>query len=1175
MVSLLWLGLCILPKPTYAQTALFRLLLPAKGDEFESKRKKTINRLQVRLQKLEAKMDARKRRAAIDKQIFDKELLEYNQLLARHRRPMPLKYLDLVRWQQKLQVLAQECVNDLMRIQSVDRLIEQSRVDLQEALRLELDALLQLTEYLRKHYPSTRRPALLQRIENFKKLLKQRSAERKQISQDRARLAKQKDRNKKRLDVLRRKLGINSIEQADPPVSTKTKQPTSKNATSSRPSQKQNKPVVRKQHNARYLAWRTKVQLLRLNRYRIRIRLLQMLQKEELLNDKVAATRIRFYQHSIQLMQQHAKRLARLSEGGLLFVSTLPLNLDWSRIAEHTRSLRRQGLDLPSPYTRTPRNKYQVQDASWLSILLFLSLATLLVLLLYRLSQRAIDRLTKRAQEERLLLRLWRFVRLCLRLARDAISWLLLLLPLLWLLRNLFEGSVWWDFAKHATWQLLFVRLSLTVCQRLFHSDPNQRLLPDITTKGAKRLRRILSSMLLFHVIAYPSYTLLKLLQYPKPLLAWVFVIYLTAMVGGFVFLLLQRDTILSLMLKNTMMERILIVVTYRLYPLVVLTPIVLFGLYIWGYQNLAGYLSKGLSATLGLALMTDLLTTILWGVTLWLLGFTNEDESLLVEPPQELSQVQIDPTEGGPTPSTETSTTGSTPEGAPTEGVVPEGTTLEATTLGTEPTEVDPMSVVQPDGVAAPTSEGEPSVPAETPTQPVEEVASVEPQPVSQAQEVQDKPSETPASSEKEPSSSVASDNTEKPPAPTPAESPAAPPKSSAPAVPAIALEAGHVFVTPDGLRPDIVPYFRTARILYMLVITTLWIATLSSILAAWQVPGGIRALPIMMSYPIFQASDLQITLWIMLQVFALFAFTLWLSRIIPDLFNEYLYPTFRVSPASSYVTNALTRYFVISLGVFLCMRLLQVGSRGFLILLAVVGLSLSYGLRRLMHNFISSLIILFGRPISIGDYIETGKLKGKVQKITARSTTLQTASGKMIIIPNGRLLDGPITNWLVAKPYFREKVIFHVALDTDVDMVHKILMQVAKENPDVQAKPLPVVRLREMNSKSLEMSISVTLLNPMAGGRIRSNIRLAVLKKFREANIELALPQQELHLHPDIEAGLLQQLYTDKDENEEPIEIVPLMPPNSRWQVQRTAHTPPAPPKDSGSSNSGTPTG
>ena len=176
------------------------------------------------------------------------------------------------------------------------------------------------------------------------------------------------------------------------------------------------------------------------------------------------------------------------------------------------------------------------------------------------------------------------------------------------------------------------------------------------------------------------------------------------------------------------------------------------------------------------------------------------------------------------------------------------------------------------------------------------------------------------------------------------------------------------------------------------------------------------------------------------------------------------------------------------------------------------------NYKYRR--QNDVSSLVLAFW---------------GKVKQITSRSTTLQTSTGKLIFLPNSNLIDQAVVNWLGLRPYFRDRLVFYVALDSNVDVVQSILSEVAAANTSVQPNPKPTVRLREMNGGALEFGLSVTLLNPMAPGRIRSDLRLEILRRFREEGVEFALNQQELHLHPDLEEGVMRQLTNSHGETEQ----------------------------------------
>jgi small-conductance mechanosensitive channel len=299
---------------------------------------------------------------------------------------------------------------------------------------------------------------------------------------------------------------------------------------------------------------------------------------------------------------------------------------------------------------------------------------------------------------------------------------------------------------------------------------------------------------------------------------------------------------------------------------------------------------------------------------------------------------------------------------------------------------------------------------------------------------------------------------------------------------------------------------------------------------LLVWEIPGGLQALPALLYYPLLDVQGRSFTLLSLLSLAALVTLTIWLIHALPQKMQEFVYPMLSLSEGSQYAINALLSYLIILLCTLFSLQIIGVGTGGMLLVLAVLGIGIGFGLQTLASDFLSGMILIFGRPLSVGDYIEVGEYFGRVLKISARSTTIELLNKRHLLLPNTQLLNDRVINWSAGSAY-RDKLTVEIAYGTDPATVSKLLIQIAKEHKEVGVKPAPTVRLRELAPNAMLFSLSVTLPSPNARFRIRSELRMEIARRFRDAGIPIALPKREILLEKEAYQALAGTLLPKKD--------------------------------------------
>jgi len=212
---------------------------------------------------------------------------------------------------------------------------------------------------------------------------------------------------------------------------------------------------------------------------------------------------------------------------------------------------------------------------------------------------------------------------------------------------------------------------------------------------------------------------------------------------------------------------------------------------------------------------------------------------------------------------------------------------------------------------------------------------------------------------------------------------------------------------------------------------------------------------------------------------------------------------------------TVTILRYLLITAGFIILLQTAGIDLTALNVLAGAVGIGLGFGLQNIANNFISGLIILFERPIKVGDRIEVGNVEGDVVHIKGRSTTVVTNDNIAIIVPNSNFITQNVINWSHMGKNVRFKMPVSVSYASDVHLVEKLLLEVAAEDPDVLKNPPPGVRLLEFGENGLHFELRVwseTLLHRK--GRLTSNLNFAIIKKFRAQGIEMPFPQRDIHI-------------------------------------------------------------
>jgi small-conductance mechanosensitive channel len=256
----------------------------------------------------------------------------------------------------------------------------------------------------------------------------------------------------------------------------------------------------------------------------------------------------------------------------------------------------------------------------------------------------------------------------------------------------------------------------------------------------------------------------------------------------------------------------------------------------------------------------------------------------------------------------------------------------------------------------------------------------------------------------------------------------------------------------------------------------------------------------------PITPASLIIFTLIVLASIFV--------TRLFTRILFDRILRKFNIKEGIRYTLRRLTEYTMILVGIIVAFQFVGIDLSGLAVIFGLLSVGIGFGLQSVTANFVAGLVLLFERPIKIGDRITIGDVEGDVEEISMRATRVRTLNNISIIVPNSQFVSSNIVNWSYGDLRVRLDIDVGVSYGSELDLVLKSLKEVALENANVLREPEPDVLLREFGDSSWNMRLRAWIDNPKGHHTIRSEINCAIVRKFRERGIEIPFPQRDLHL-------------------------------------------------------------
>ncbi len=254
-------------------------------------------------------------------------------------------------------------------------------------------------------------------------------------------------------------------------------------------------------------------------------------------------------------------------------------------------------------------------------------------------------------------------------------------------------------------------------------------------------------------------------------------------------------------------------------------------------------------------------------------------------------------------------------------------------------------------------------------------------------------------------------------------------------------------------------------------------------------------------------------------LAIFIIFlAFFLFLGSFTRRFLQGKFLDKFEIDSGLKYTLSRIAQYSIVIIGVLVSFQFVGIDLTSLAVIFGLLSVGIGFGLQNITANFISGLIIMFERPIIVGDRVDVNGIEGDVQEISIRSTKIRTMNNTSIIVPNTQFVENNVINFSHGDPTFRLHVNVGVSYASNLDNVLQALNEVAEQHPKVLKNPKHQVHFTQFGDSSWNMELRVWIPEVKDRLVIRNELNQAIVRKFEEMNIEIPFPQRDLHVRSSV---------------------------------------------------------
>lgn len=236
--------------------------------------------------------------------------------------------------------------------------------------------------------------------------------------------------------------------------------------------------------------------------------------------------------------------------------------------------------------------------------------------------------------------------------------------------------------------------------------------------------------------------------------------------------------------------------------------------------------------------------------------------------------------------------------------------------------------------------------------------------------------------------------------------------------------------------------------------------------------------------------------------------------AKNIPGLLEMGILQRLPLDASLRYTITTVCRYSITVIGILSFCGALGIEWSKVQWLVAALTVGLGFGLQEIFANFVSGLIVLVERPVRVGDLVTIGDVNGTVTNMRMRATTIQDWNRRELIVPNKELVTGKLINWTLTDSTYRVDLRVGVAYGSDVDRVREILLKIAEEHPNVLEQPKPKAIFRGFGESALDCELRIYIPHMDYWPRVVTEVNTEIARRFRDADVEIAFPQRDIHI-------------------------------------------------------------
>ena len=281
-----------------------------------------------------------------------------------------------------------------------------------------------------------------------------------------------------------------------------------------------------------------------------------------------------------------------------------------------------------------------------------------------------------------------------------------------------------------------------------------------------------------------------------------------------------------------------------------------------------------------------------------------------------------------------------------------------------------------------------------------------------------------------------------------------------------------------------------------------------------------------------LFQIKETPVTVMSILIFLILITAFIVLGIIARNALNRKILKRFKVDEGTTYTLSRITQYIIITIGALISFQFVGIDLSGLAVIFGLLSVGIGFGLQNVTSNFISGLIILFERPIKVGDRVTVNNIEGDVTEINIRSTKVRTVNNISIIVPNSEFVSKDVINYSHGDPTYRLDISVGVSYGSDLETVLKALQEVSDENRYILSEPRAQVHLIEFGDSSWNMQLRAWIGNVKDYPHVRNEVNKAIVRKFREYDVEIPFPQRDLHVRSSVSLPHHEEKYENGEE-------------------------------------------